>query len=183
MAETRTATTLEGANLTDLALGDLKTCAGAVAITKNSPKGPVEGVTFNITGGGVDQTAATDANGVVCFPGLDLDVTYTVTETVPDGFRVDSDNPQTILVDQLGTCESGAETLSFDNIPLADIQVRFRDGGSGLTALDDAGITCNNQTGDSDTTDTTDWDDTLLIEDIDIDAATVTITCTIPIDP
>lgn len=73
-------------------------------------------------------------------------------------------------------------TATFTNPPLADIQVRFRDGGSGETVLAEA-LDCDNATGTSSTTDTTDWDDTLTITDIEVGSSVVTVTCTIKIDP
>jgi hypothetical protein len=136
LAETRTAPQLESANLTDFALGDLKTCAGAISITKNSPKGPVEGVTFEVRDpdGNLVGSDVTDVSGVACVGGLDVDVTYTVTEIVPTGYRADSTNPQTVLVDQAGTCESGAETVSFDNTPLTDLLIQVAAQAPGATA-------------------------------------------------
>lgn len=67
--------------------------------------------------------------------------------------------------------------VTFQDPPLSDIQVNFRDGGSNETS---ATITCDNTTGDTDTTPTTGWDTSETITDIE---APTTVTCVIEIDP
>ena len=81
-------------------------------------------------------------------------------------------------------CDSpyvGEET-SFTDTPTADIQVRFRDGGSGETHLSPAPITCDNTTGTTDNDNTTNWNNTTTVTGINV-TGLVTVTCTIPIDP
>jgi len=112
---------------------------------------------------------------------------YVVTETAaPTGFAIDDAAGRTITVDNNAGCADTTyvgESTTFTDTPLADIQVRFRDGGSGETALE-APLSCNNATGTTSTTDTTGWDDTLTVTGVKVDgSAVVTITCTIEIDP
>jgi hypothetical protein len=81
-----------------------------------------------------------------------------------------------------GNLPSGSGVVTFTNPPLADIQVRFRDGGSGETSLD-APLSCNNTTGTSSTAGTAGWNNTLTVLGVQAGATTVTVTCTIKIDP
>jgi hypothetical protein len=138
-----------------------------------------------------DDFAAADfsdtdaADGVICVEDVPLG-SYDITETtVPDGYAGDDDT-ETVTVDDSESCADkagdGGPDATFQNIPLADIQVNFRDGGSGETILD-APISCDNSTGTSNTTTAAGWDDTLTVEDIEIDPSPQTITCTIVIDP
>jgi len=138
-----------------------------------------------------DDFAAADfsdtdaADGVICVEDVPLG-SYDITEsTVPDGYAGDPDT-ETVIVDDSDSCADkagdGGADATFENVPLSDIQIRFRDAGSGETSLDSA-IVCDNGTGTSDTTDTSFWDDTLTISDIEIDPSPQTITCTIVIDP
>ena len=76
---------------------------------------------------------------------------------------------------------SDANSAVFTNAPLADIQVNFRDGGSGETSA--TSITCDNAATPPDTTPATGWDDSVTHEDIPIDPSPRTIVCTIEIDP
>jgi hypothetical protein len=122
--------------------------------------------------------------GEVCVSGLAVG-SYTVNETSPPsgyGDASQSDLTATVVAGtNCGANPPGAgATVTFTNPPLADIQVRFKDGGSGETALTAAGITCSNSTGTSSTADTAGWDDTKTVTGIE---APATITCTIPIDP
>ena len=110
---------------------------------------------------------------------------YVVTETgPPTGFSIDDATSHTVTVDNNAKCSDASyvgESISFTDTPLSDIQVRFRDGGSGETQLVGT-LSCNNATGTSSTADTTGWDDTLTVTGIKIDSVK-TITCTIVIDP
>jgi hypothetical protein len=129
----------------------------------------------------LSDTDATD--GVICVEDVPLG-DYDVTEsTVPDGYAGDDDIVP-VTVDDSESCADKAATpdAEFQNIPLADIQVNFRDAGSGETSLD-VPIDCDNSTGTESTTDATGWEDTLTIEDIEIDPSPQTIVCTIVIDP
>jgi hypothetical protein len=71
--------------------------------------------------------------------------------------------------------------VTFTNAPLADIQVNFRDGGSGETSA--TSIVCDNAATPPNTTPAAGWDDSVTHEDIPIDPSPRTITCTIVIDP
>jgi Prealbumin-like fold domain len=124
---------------------NLNTC-GAIEITKtrkhaaaqNPSSDPHAGVTFTITGPGLPAagtTVVTDAQGKACLGGLQAG-NYTVTETVPSGYHADGDTSKTVAVDSVGTCQSGAETVSFSNTPLTDISVSVNsqvDGGTAST--------------------------------------------------
>ncbi len=187
----------ETATLDDKALGGFNLC-GALKILKNSTKGgavATSGATFTVSPDPTDGVGTLTLQDNVA-PDEDTDLgelcissippgSYTVTETVaPTGYALPtSGNPQTATAAAGGSCSSGAASFTFSDPPLADIQVRFRDGGSGDTALGAAGISCNNATGSSSTADTTGWDDTLTVTGIKVTSSTITVTCTIPIDP
>jgi hypothetical protein len=129
------------------------------------------------------------AVGKVCVSGLDIG-DYTVNETTPpDGYgdAPATEADQTASVVSGSDCTAanyptGAALATFTNPPLADIQVRFRDGGSGETALD-VPLDCDNTTGTDDTTGTTGWDDTLQVNGVEAGSSIVTVTCTFKIDP
>jgi hypothetical protein len=162
---------------------------GALKILKNSTKGgavSVGGAVFSY-----DSTQVTDngvgdddpAAGVVCVSGV-LQGGYTVNEvSPPPGYAPapgdQADQSVTVVAGtNCGANPPGAgATATFTNAPLSDIQVNFRDGGSGETS---AVITCDNTTGDSDTTPATGWDTSETITDIE---APTTVTCEIVIDP
>jgi hypothetical protein len=106
-----------------------------------------QGVTFTVTQGtppNVTTIASgqTDANGRVCFGNLPFG-SYTVTETVPSGYSVNT-NPQSTTVDNNAQCSDnpyGGESLAFINTPLTDITVSVNsqvDGGTGSTIDCDA---------------------------------------------
>jgi hypothetical protein len=179
---------------------------GALQIHKNSSKGdgtdPVTnaGATFEVEGpdGSTDTFTVVDNDGqdedttigVVCVSGL-LVGDYTVNETnPPTGYGGASETNVAATVVAGTDCDDNPPVASdravFTNNPLADIQVRFRDGGSGETFLvEEGGLECTSDdttTGTSSTDDTADWDDTLTITDIEIDGV-VTFTCTLVIDP
>ena len=172
---------------------------GAIKITKTSKKtgNGLNGATFSITKGGTaiagsPFTTATVGGtaGVICVGNLAFG-DYVVTETgAPTGFAIDTASGQTVTVDNNASCSDATyvgESKAFTDTPLADIQVRFKDGGSGETALDGAAtsaLTCNNATGTSNRDDTAGWDDTLTVSGIKVDGvAVITVTCTIKIDP
>ena len=71
-----------------------------IHIRKTSTNGVVAGITFTITGPNVNWSGQTDANGNLYTPLtlLKNGVTYTVKETVPNGYVCLSQNPQTITV-------------------------------------------------------------------------------------
>jgi hypothetical protein len=162
---------------------------GALSILKNSTKGgavAVAGAVFSYTGGSVTDNGAGDEDatiGSVCVSDL-LPADYTVNETSPpDGYggAPVGEADQVVTVVNGTNCTDNlpgaGATATFTNPPLSDIQVNFRDGGSGET---NAVISCDNATGDSDTTAADTWDTTETVTGVE---APTTINCTITIDP
>ncbi len=164
---------------------------GALKILKNSTKGGAvsqPGAVFSYDGSSVTDNGAGDEDadvGEVCVSGLSLG-DYTVNETSPPpgyGDAGQSDLTATVVA---GTnCSdnqpTGTGVVTFVNAPLADIQVNFRDGGSGETSV--TSIECTNTGTTPSTTPATGWDDSVTHEGIEIDPSPRTITCTIVIDP
>jgi len=194
---TQDATVPKQANITLIGGGSV-TCIytnnqqlGAIKITKTSTKSDaaLSGATFTITKGGTAISGSpftTDSNGEICVDNLTFGA-YVVTETgAPTGFAIDDAAGRTVTVDNNAGCADATyvgESTSFTDTPMADIQVRFRDGGSGETALENP-LSCTTSTGTTSTADTTGWDDTLTRTGIKVDgSAVITITCTIEIDP
>ena len=173
---------------------------GALKILKNSTKGTGSnavakaGAVFSYgTGLSVTDNGTGDSDstvGRVCVAGL-VAGNYTVNETTPPngyGGAPASQANQVVTVVAGTNCganpPTGTAIATFTNAPLADVQVRFRDGGSGETKLVNASdISCSNTGVTGDATDTSDWDDTRTYEDIAINPSPRTITCTIVIDP
>jgi hypothetical protein len=163
---------------------------GALKILKKSTKSgnplvSTAGAVFSYDGQSVTDNGTGDEDptiGEVCVSGLTPGA-YSVNETSPPpGYGDASQTNQSVTVVNGTNCtdnEPGAgATATFTNPPLSDIQVRFRDGGSGETSI--TSMTCNNSTGTSSTDDTTGWDDTLTVSGVE---APTTIACTIVIDP
>ena len=151
---------------------------GAIEITKTrkhaaagSGDHPHAGVTFTVTGNGVNLSDTTDANGEICFDELFFG-TYTVTETVPAGY---SANPtsRSVSVDTESTCGDGnEEQATFHNTPLTNITVSVDsqvDGGTASTINCGAGTVSTGPNGDGSTSRN--------------NLAPGTYTCTIVIDP
>jgi uncharacterized surface anchored protein len=155
---------------------------GAIKISKTSSKtGNALDATFSITGpGGYSNSVSTGADGSVCVDGLNFG-SYTVTETgAPTGFIIDDTSGHSVTVDNNASCSDDpyvGETTSFTDTPTADIQVNFRDGGSGETS---GTILCDNTTGTGSNTVTSGWDTSRTVTGIH---APTTVTCTITIDP
>jgi hypothetical protein len=76
---------------------------------------------------------------------------------------------------------TGTGVVTFTNAPLADIQVNFRDGGSGETSA--TSISCTNTGTTAGTTTATGWDSTVTHTGIKVDPSPRTVTCTIVLDP
>jgi hypothetical protein len=165
---------------------------GALRILKQSTKTDTlvsnAGAVFSYDGSSVTDNGAGDEDstiGEVCVSGL-LPGDYTVNETSPPpgyGGATQVDVTATVVV---GTnCSdnqpSDEDSATFTNAPLADIQVNFRDGGSGETSA--TSIVCDNTGTTADTTPASGWDDSVTHEDIAIDPSPRTVTCTIVIDP
>jgi hypothetical protein len=168
---------------------------GAIAILKSSTKGgPVSqpGAVFSYDGSSVTDNGAGDEDadvGEVCVSGL-TPGDYTVTETsAPPGYGTPvNPGPFTATAVAGTNCTdnqpTGAGVVTFTDPPLADIQVNFRDGGSGetsVTSIDCAGLGTTPDTPDA--TPATGWDTSVTHEDIVIDPSPRTVTCTIVIDP
>ena len=161
--------------------------AGALSILKNSTKGgpvAVAGAVFSYDGSSVTDNGAGDedsAIGSICVSGL-APGSYTVSETTaPSGYGLDLGGSHSVTVANGTNCTDNlpgaGATATFTDPPLSDIQVNFRDGGSGETS---AVIDCDNTTGTSDLTPASGWDTTETVTGIE---APTTVTCTITIDP
>lgn len=113
---------LEFTNVAQLgAIKVTKTRKFASATSGDPSSQPHEGVDFTIG----DTTVTTDANGVACFDELPLNVEYTVTETVPNGYASD-DSVQEATPTTEASCDDATfvgEELSFFNNPLTDLEV------------------------------------------------------------
>jgi hypothetical protein len=163
---------------------------GALLILKNSTKGGAvanAGAVFSYDSSSVTDNGAGDddaTTGSVCVSGL-APGDYTVNETSPpDGYGAagagEADQVVTVVngtncVDNL---PGAGATATFTNPPLSDIQVNFRDGGSGETSA--TSITCDNTTGNGSDTAATDWDQSRTVTGVE---APTTVVCTIMIDP
>jgi uncharacterized repeat protein (TIGR01451 family) len=169
---------------------------GAIQIRKETTKTAGQlvanaGAVFSITGPGSYSQSVEDngtgsldedpAVGVVCISGL-APGDYTVNETSPpDGYGGASETDVTATAVNGTDCDSSRPVTDdlavFTNAPLSDIQVNFRDGGSGETS---ATISCDNPDGTQDLTKATGWDTSDTETDV---SAPVIVTCTITIDP
>jgi hypothetical protein len=116
---------------------------GAILITKTAKHAaatggtqPHAGVEFSVEGQAAKVT--TNAQGQACVGDL-LFGDYDVTEIVPAGYHAAGDTTKTVTVDQAGTCASGAETVSFVNTPLTDLDVTV---DSQIVGGTDTIITC-----------------------------------------
>ena len=170
---------------------------GALKILKQSTKtgNPLvsnAGAVFSYDGSSVTDNGTGDEDstiGEVCVSGL-APGSYTVNETTPpSGYGGASQTNQSVTVVANTDCganpPAAAATATFTNPPLFDIQVNFRDGGSGettLTSIDCAGLGTSPDTLDG--TAATGWDDSATHEDVAVDPGpTETIVCTIIVDP
>jgi hypothetical protein len=164
---------------------------GALRILKQSSRGTLvtnPGAVFSYDGSSVTDNGAGDEDttvGEVCVSGL-LPGDYTVNETSPPpgyGAATQTDQTATVVVGTNCTDNqpTDANSATFTNAPLADIQVNFRDGSSGETSA--TSIECDNTGTTPSTTPATGWDSSVNHEGIPIDPSPRTITCTIVIDP
>jgi hypothetical protein len=189
------ATCSDGSNPGSIGLsgGETVTCTfhdarerGAILITKtrkHAADGPGDHphaeVTFTVTGGELPaggETVETSSIGIACIDGLVLG-DYTVKETVPSGY-VSSDAEQDVTVSLESECGDGnEEPVSFHNTPLTNVTVSVNSQVDGGTASDiDCGPAGNASTGAN-------GDGSLTIPDLQPTAPTVTVTCTITVDP
>jgi hypothetical protein len=164
---------------------------GALSILKNSTKGgpvTVAGAVFSYGSGSVTDNGLGDedpAIGSVCVSNL-VPGPYTVTETsAPNFYGADLSGAQSITVvngtNCTGNLPGGGATATFVDPPLSDLQVNFRDQGSGQTSA--TSITCDNATGSGSDTAATGWDASRTVTGIRVDPSPLTIHCTIVIDP
>jgi hypothetical protein len=163
---------------------------GAIKITKDRKHAadgegdhPHAGVSFTVDG----VTKQTDANGEACFDGLFLG-TYDVTETVPAGYVGEGGSTTTVTkpvtVDNTANCADelyGGETVSFHNTPLTNVTVSVDsqvDGGTAsvISCTDADGNVYGGSTGAN-------GDGSLTVNDLLPTDPTVTLTCTVIVDP
>ena len=155
---------------------------GAIKITKTSSKGAhpgLAGAKFDVTApGGAVTHVTTAAGGTVCVDQLSFG-TYSVKETdAPTGYAIDDTTAHDVTVSANSTCGDGNEaTFAATDTPVADIQVNFRDGGSGATS---ATIDCNNTTGTGSNAAAAGWQTSRTVTGV---KAPTIIVCTINIDP
>ena len=144
-----------------------------------------DGAVFSYGSASVTDNGTGDEDsdiGEVCVSGL-LPGEYTVNETSPpDGYggADASQADQTVTVADGTDCgtalPAAGATATFTDPPLSDIQVNFRDGGSGETSAD---ISCDDGTGE-DASAASGWDESATHTGI---SAPTTVVCTIVIDP
>jgi Prealbumin-like fold domain len=167
---------------------------GAIVILKKSTKtgSPLvstAGAVFSYDGSSVTDNGANDqdpAIGSICVSGLATG-SYTVNETTPPpGYGAASESNLVAEAVTGTNCNTnlptGSGVVTFTNPPLADIQVNFRDGGSGETSLAEP-LACDNPSGSSSTAPAPGWGSSLTVTGIQAGSTTITITCTIKIDP
>jgi len=184
--------TLSGSTLSGITvdIGKTTTCTfndklqlGAIKITKTNSKtgNGVAGAKFLITGpGNYSNSVTSGSDGTVCVDGLTFGA-YSVSETsAPTGYVVDDTSAHPVTVNTNAKCSDspyGGASTSFSDTPTSDIQVNFRDGGSGTTT---GTITCDNTTGTGSDTPAPGWDTSHTVTGVH---APTTIHCTITIDP
>jgi uncharacterized surface anchored protein len=119
-------------------------------VTKTSTKGGavLAGAKFKIFQGStqIGSELTTDANGHVCFSGLTIGTTYTVTETTaPTGYAIDTSSKNVTVTQASSDCTVAPATVSFSDTPLSAISVSFTsEAGAGVTS---ATIKCTNESG------------------------------------
>lgn len=149
---------------------------------------PHAGVTFTITGGGLSPSGVnvvTNASGQACLDGLVLSSfvgDYTVTETVPGGYAADGNTAKTVNVTTKSTCGDGKEaSVSFSNTPLTNVTVSVDSQINGGTA---STIVCTDAGGNVYNGSTSaNGDGSLTVNNLKPTNPTVTLTCTITVDP
>jgi hypothetical protein len=185
-----------------LSAGETVTCTfvdererGAIEITKTrkhaaagSDTAPHPGVEFTVTGGELPEagiTVTTGPDGTACLDDLvvsSLVGDYTVTETVPSGYVADGDTSKTVSVTAESDCGDGNEaTVSFSNTPLTNVTVSVDsqiDGGTAsvISCTDADGNVYGGSTGAN-------GDGSLTVNDLLPTDPTVTLTCTVIVDP
>ena len=77
----------------------VKTAVGAVQITKTSEDGAVSGISFRITGSGIDQLVQTDARGTALAESLPAGC-YTISEQMTDAYVPTTEQAVTVTAGQ-----------------------------------------------------------------------------------
>lgn len=121
--------------------------------------------------------------GAICVSGL-APGDYTVSETTPPtgygaGTAVDNTATAVTGTNCTDNLPSEANSAVFTNPPLGDIQVNFRDGGSGETSATIDCVEGATTLTPSSTTPPTGWDTSETHEDLDPG----TYVCTVVLDP
>ena len=155
---------------------------GAILLTKtrkHAAEGPGPhphaGVAFTIAG----TPVVTDANGQACVDGLLFGAYDVVETTVPAGYVADGLTTKSVTVDNSATCAGvpyAGETVSFGNTPLTNVTVSVDsqiDGGTASIINCGSGDVATGPNGDGSTT----------VLNLTPTAPTVTLTCTITVDP
>jgi len=136
--------------------------------------------------------------GSVCVPNVAVGAYYINETSPPSGYA----GPPATEANQSVTVSGGTNctnnlpaagaTATFHDPPLADVQIRWKDDGSGELSLDGgaaSGLTCTTTatTGTQDRTgNVSPWHDTLTVPNIQVTSGStpnVTLTCTVKIDP
>lgn len=95
----------------------LRTSQGSLKIVKTAEDGNVEGISFQVTGNGVDQTVLTNSAGEILVDNL-VPGTYTVTEQTFDEYQPQQSRQITVVANL-------TSTVAFDNkLRRGDIVVR-----------------------------------------------------------
>jgi hypothetical protein len=194
------ATCSDGSPVSAISLqgGETVTCTfvnarerGAILIQKSrkhAADGPGDhphpNVTFNVSGGSLPaggSNVSTGSDGLACIDGLVLSShagigDYTVTESVPNGYRSD-DAEKVVSVVAEGTCAAGPHAnVSFHNTPLTNVTLSVDSQVPGGTASE---IDCNGVTGSTGAN----GDGQVTLNDLEPTAPGVTVTCTVVVDP
>ena len=118
------------ARVPDPVLGYIKVsatpAAGTVRIIKTSDDGNVSGISFRITGKGINRIVKSGADGTISVPGL-APGTYTIMEIVPDGYKPQP--TQTVEVKSNWITE-----VRFHNVPLKGNLVIYKTSENGIVS-------------------------------------------------
>lgn len=117
---------------------NIKVSLGSAKIVKTSEDGKVSGITFTITGNGVNKTVTTGANGEIKIDNLSPG-TYTVTEVVEDRYEPQTAKTVTVVSGQTATV-SFNNTLKRGNLKIVKTSeddivsgIPFVVSGNGIT--------------------------------------------------